>query len=415
LKDTSTAVTIPPLYNETPLLMLLIAVTAIGPLALNIFIPSMPGLQSALATDYATVQLTLTLYLLGTAVAQLFLGSWSDRFGRRPVLLLGLALFLIGSLASALATSIGLLIGARIVQAVGGCAGMVLGRAIIRDLYPADVAASKIAYVTMAMVVAPMLAPTLGGFLDVWFSWRAGFVAVAAFAGVVLIATLRLLPETHRELQPLTGLGRMFIGFIGLLRSPLFCGYALNSAFASAIFFAFLAGAPYVMVEILGRSPAQYGLYFILVSICYMAGNFIAARLSRRLGINRMLLISAALAVLATTLLVLLAMNAVLTPMAIFGPMMLVAIANGINLPNSISGAISVDPAMTGAASGLAGFLQIATGALATFIVGQLQDNSQWPMVITMFAAAVLAFAALLLVLTTRNRSRRHGSGRADA
>jgi DHA1 family bicyclomycin/chloramphenicol resistance-like MFS transporter len=391
-------------YNEKLTLALLIGATAIGPLALNIFIPSMPGLLAALATDYGSVQLALTLYLLGTAVAQLFLGSWSDRFGRRPVLLLGLVLFLIGSIASAMATSIELLIAARIVQAVGGCAGMVLGRAIVRDMYPPEIAASKIAYVTMAMVVAPMLAPTLGGFLDVWFSWRASFIAVALFGAGVLLFSVRLLPETLREPQPLQSIGRMFLGFFTLLRSPLFCGYALNMAFTAAIFFSFLAGAPYVMVELLERTPAEYGLYFILVSFCYMGGNFIAGRLSRRLGIDRMLLISAVLAVLATGTLLLLALAGILTPMAIFGPMMLVAVANGINLPNSTTGAISVNSRMTGAASGLSGFLQISTGALATYIVGQLQNDNQWPMVLSMFCSALLALAAYLLVFFSARR-----------
>ena len=378
--------------------------SAIGPLALNIFIPSMPGLQTAFATDYATVQLTLTLYLAATAVAQLFLGSWSDRFGRRPVLLLGLILFLIGSVIAALAISIKMLIISRIIQAVGGCAGLVLGRAIIRDLYDQDTAASRIAYVTMAMVIAPMLAPTLGGFLDVWFGWRASFVVLALFGALVLVLTIYLLPETHHERQPLPGIGAMFKGFAVLLRAPLFCGYALNMSFAAAMFFSFLAGAPYIMVELLGRSPAEYGLYFIFISLCYMAGNFIAGRLSKRLGIQRMLLISSTLGVIATTLLLSLALAGILTPWAIFGPMMLVALSNGINLPNSTSGAISVKPQMTGAAAGLSGFMQIATGALVTFLVGWLQQDSQWPMVLMMFAASLLAYAAFILVILVRPR-----------
>lgn len=344
--------------------------------------------------DYATVQLTLTLYLIATAIAQLFLGSWSDRFGRRPVLLLGLVLFLLGSVVAALAASIEMLIAARIIQAVGGCAGMVLGRTIVRDLYEPDIAASKIAYIMMAMVIAPMLAPTVGGFLDVWFGWRASFVVLTLFGAVVLLSITRLLPETHHNLQPLPGLGRMFLNFARLLRSPVFCGYAFNSAFASAIFFSFLAGAPYIMVEILHRSPAEYGLYFILISIFYMLGNFITGRLGRGLGIKRMILMSALLALLATGLLAALALAGILTPMAIFGPMMLVALANGMNLPNSMTGALSVFPTMTGAASGLVGFMQIAIAALATFIVGSLQGDSQWPMVLSMFVSALLAFAA---------------------
>ena len=389
-------------FSKPPSLAILIAVTAVGPLALNIFIPSMPGMQAVFGVDYGTIQLTLTLYLVGTAVAQLFLGSLSDRFGRRPVLLAGLVLFLVGSATAASAVSIEMLIASRIVQALGGCAGLVLGRAIVRDLYDREMAASKIAYVTMAMVVAPMIAPTLGGYLDVWFGWRAGFIAVAVAGALVLGASLLLLHETLREPQPMPGLFGMLDGFATLLRSSTFCGYAFNMAFGSASFFSFLAGAPYIMVELLGRTPSEYGLYFILLSLGYMLGNFLAGRLSRRVGGDRMILIGNLLAFLGVFALLGLAAAGVFTPIAIFGPMIVVTVSNGISLPNATAGAISVDPKSVGAASGLAGFLQIAIGALTTFVVGVLQDDTQFPMILVMLGSTCIAFAALLVVLLGR-------------
>src|SRR5690606_20851902 len=170
----------PGVAQRRPSLAILIAVTALGPMALNIFIPAMPGMTAVFGVDYGTIQLTLTLYLVGLAVAQLFMGPLSDRFGRRPVLLGGIGLFLAGSLAAALAPSIEALIVARIVQAVGGCAGIVLGRAIVRDTHSREASASMIGYITMVMVVAPMLAPLIGGYLDSWFGWRATFITVLA-------------------------------------------------------------------------------------------------------------------------------------------------------------------------------------------------------------------------------------------
>ena len=382
---------------KAPSLVILTAVTATGPLALNIFIPSMPGLQDAFATDYATIQLTLTLYLVSTAIAQLFIGSFSDRFGRRPVMLLGLSLFLLGSVAASLATSIEMLIGSRIIQAIGGCAGIVLSRTMIRDVYEQDLAASKIAYVTMAMVIAPMIAPSLGGFLDVWFSWRASFIAVAVMGAVVLACSVVMLHETHHQKQPMAGLLGLLRSFARLLRLPKFCGYALTAAFSSGMFFAFLAGAPYIMVEIMGRAPSEYGLYFILVSLGYMLGNYIASQWSQRIGTQRMILIALALAFIGVGSLVFIGMAGVLVPLAFFGPMVVIAISNGLSLPNSMAAAIGIRPKAIGTASGLTGFLQISIGALATWVVGWLQDDSQWPMIWVMFAFAWLALGSFLL------------------
>ena len=386
----------PSLQNDKIIFLILILITATGPLALNIFIPSMPGMLAVFNTDYGTVQLTLTLYLVATAIAQLFLGSFSDRFGRKPILIIGLVLFVIGSVLSTLSTSIELLILSRMVQAVGGCAGMVLGRAIVRDLFEPDAAASKIAYIMMVMVVVPMLAPTIGGFLDVWFSWQAGFVVVAIFGALTLILASLRLRESHHDLHPMPSLTSMLANFSQLLKQPIFCAYAMTAAFGTGTFFAFLAGAPYVMIEVLQRPPSEYGLYFILISLGFMSGTFLAGRLSRRLGLKRMVMAGSCLAFLASLLLLGIASFGVVTPLAIFGPMMLVAIANGLSLPNATAGAISVMPRLTGAASGLAGFLQISTGALATFVVGQLQSDNQWPMVLVMSVCTWLALASFL-------------------
>jgi len=384
---------------NSPPLLFLIALAGLGPLALNIFIPSMPGLQAVFAADYATVQLTLTFYLAATAVAQLFLGTWSDRLGRRPVVLMGLLLFTIGSVLAALASSIVLLIGARILQAVGGSVGMVIGRAIVRDTHDEHNAASQIAYITMAMVVAPMIAPALGGYLDIWLGWRASFIAVALAGAVVLPWAFFSLNETLQERRSGAGIATILHDYGRLLRSRRFLAWSATMAFTTAIFFSFLAGAPYVMVHILHRSPGEYGLYFVLVSLGYMSGNFIAGRLSRRLGTHRMIAFGCLLALVGTVLNSALTWVGILSPLSLFGCMAIVAVSNGISLPNATAAAVSVIPELTGTASGLAGFFQIAIGALGTVLVGAVMADSHIPLIIIMQVSAIIAVAALLVGL----------------
>lgn len=381
----------PEIAQPRPSLGILIAVTALGPLALNIFIPAMPGMTAVFGVDYGTIQLTLTLYLVGLAVAQLFMGPLSDRFGRRPVLLGGIGLFLAGSLAAALAPSIEALIVARIVQAVGGCAGIVLGRAIVRDTHSREASASMIGYITMVMVVAPMLAPLIGGYLDSWFGWRATFIAVLAVGGTVLALAWVLLHETHHHRTLGQGPLAMLRGFGVLLREPAFVGYAANVSFTSAVFFAFLAGAPYIMVELLQRPSSEYGLYFMLNAFSYMAGNFASGRLATRIGPDRMILAGSALAIAGVALLTLLTLTVPLAPLIIFAPVMLVGIANGLSLPSATACAISLRPDLAGTASGLVGFLQMMIGSLATLVVGALQDDTALPMAWVMSSAAVIA------------------------
>lgn len=398
---------IPTAIDHRPPLLLLIAVAGIGPLALNIFIPSMPGMTRVFGVSYGTVQLTLTLYLIGVAVAQLFIGALSDKHGRRPVLLVGLILFVLGSGICAAAGTIEMLIAGRIVQAVGGSTGLVLSRAIARDINDHAGATRMVAYITMAMVVAPMLGPAIGGYLEDAFGWWSGFVLVGLLGVVVLLAAVRWLVETHHERRPMPGLSGMLADYATLMRSPCFVGYALNATFSTGVFFSFLAGAPYIMVELLGRSPSEYGLYFMLVSGGYMLGNFTAARLSMRIGTDRMVIYGSALALLGTTLLWVIASGSQPPPLAFFGPTALIGFSNGLSLPNSMVGAVSVDPKLAGTASGLAGFIQMAIGALGTLVVGHLQGETQFPMLTVMTTSAVLAVLAFLLALSAQERLRR--------
>jgi DHA1 family bicyclomycin/chloramphenicol resistance-like MFS transporter len=392
-----------------PPFALLAALTALGPLAQNIFIPSLPALPDVFDAGYGAVQLTLSLFFLGFAVAQLAYGPLADRFGRRPTMLAGLALFCLGTLMCLAANALWVLIVGRFVQAVGGCAGMVLTRAVIRDVHDRETAASVIAYVVMAMVVAPMFAPLIGGVLEEWVGWRGGFAVTGAVGLVVLVAAAATLNETIPARRPLPGLGGTARTYARLLGQPALRAYVGNAAFLTAGFFAFLGGAPYVIVDAMGRPPSEYGLYFVIPAVAYMGANFLAGRISARVGVDRMVALGSAASLAGAALMLAVALAGGFHPLAVFLPMILFSAGNGLGLPNAMAGAVSVDPSYAGTASGLLGFVQMAVGALWSAMAGAAATDSQLPLAALMTAAAALAvlFAALLARLAGKAPAER--------
>lgn len=377
------------------LLALLIAVTAVGPLSLNILAPAMPGLIVTFGAETGTIQLTLSLFLLGMAASQLVLGPLSDRFGRRPVMLAGLALCVVTSLSALAASSVGGLIAARTLQAFGATTGIVIGRAVIRDLYDRDRAASMLGWVTMAMVVAPMIAPLFGGALDTAFGWHAIFVFVGLFAAAVFAWVAVALPET-RAVAASAGPGQMLEEARALLTTPAFLGYALVAAFNSAMFFTFIGGAPHVVVTMMHRSSAVYGVWFIAISFTYMIGNFAAGRWSARYGVDAMIRGGVAVTVFGAAVgfaWVVIAPEA--GPEQIMVPQMIIGFASGFMLPNAIAGAVSVHPRAAGTAAGITGFLQMGLGAGTAQLVGHLLAGAPTAMPL---AAVVLALCVCSLI-----------------
>ncbi|MCR9070360.1 MAG: multidrug effflux MFS transporter [Alphaproteobacteria bacterium] len=388
-----------------PPLWILIVATATGPLALNIFVPSMPGLVGVFQTDYAMVQLALTLYLVAVGVAQLGYGPLSDRFGRRPALIGGLVIYFVANIACMFAWSIESLIVARVLQAIGGCAGMVLGRAIVRDVYDRDRAASAIAIITMAMAVAPAMGPAIGGIIDAQFGWQATFLVPMAVGLVVLAGATMRLNETNLNPIPTIDVTAMLRNYASLLRSRAYIGYAANTAMSVGAFFSFIAGAPYVMIEVLRQGPEVYGFYFVLISVGYMTGNFLASRLSSRLGVDRMIPLGVGVSLCGAVPGFALAWADVVTPLSVFAPMCVVAIGNGLSQPNGISGAVSVNPTIAGAASGLMGFGQMLIGACFTVMVGYFQNDTDHTAMATMILLATMSSALFFLLARTSARS----------
>ncbi len=384
------------------MLALLIAMTAIGPLSLNILMPAVPGLAATFAADPGTVQLTVSLYLLGLAASQLVTGPLSDRFGRRPVVLAGLAFTAVSSVAAIAATSIEALVVARTIQALGASTGLVVGRAIIRDLYDRERAAAMIGWVTMAMVVAPMVAPLIGGVLDTALGWQAIFAFIGIVSAVTLVGAVAALPETQETPMTAGGLVRFLEEARLLVSTPQFVGYTLVAAANSAMFFAFLGGAPHVVVTMMGLSSAVYGLWFAVTSVGYMAGNFFAARSSARIGVDRMIWWGTALSLLGAALAIVLVVGAPdWGPATIFVPQIIISFGAGMLLPNAVAGAVSVRPQAAGTASGITGFLQMGLGAPAAQIVGNMlaDASTALPMVLVMLGLALgcaVAFGGLV-------------------
>jgi MFS transporter, DHA1 family, multidrug resistance protein len=358
-------------------LVTLTVVATLGMLASTIYVPSIPAIASALGTSVARVQLTFVGYLCAFALSMLVLGPMSDRYGRRRVLFAGLAVGVLGSVACFASPTIGFLIAARMMQGVGACAGMVVGRATVRDLYGRDGAAQVIAGLAIAMTLVQSFAPIPGGYLQAWLGWRANFAAVAIFATAALALAVVYLPETRAPYRPATGGGldiarAMLANYIGLIGTRRFLGYALVATGAHAGFHIFAAGAPAVLIGGMGIRPEAYGYYASLPPIGFLVGSFVSNQLSPRLGIDIVIRIGSLVLVPAGLAMLGLALLHVASPYAVVGPMIFVCCGSGLITPNAVAGSLGVDQRIVGAASGLTSFLQMigAAGATAALSFG---------------------------------------------
>jgi DHA1 family bicyclomycin/chloramphenicol resistance-like MFS transporter len=388
-------------HRTAPSLALLSAVTALAFCGLHMIVPALPLLVIAFDDSAAHVQLVLSLYLAGIAVGQLVYGPASDRFGRRPVLVLGLGGFLVGTALCGLAWSLPVLIAGRVLQALGACAGIVLSRAIIRDVYEREAAARGLALVMMVMTLAPAISPAAGAYFAEWCSWRAIFAVLGGLGAVVFVWTIARLDETNRYRSRLD-IGGMARAYAVLGRSPAFVGFALCSACTSASWFTFIAAAPHLLSDALGQPPSTYGLMILLPMATYMVGNGIAARFAQRLGSLRLLLCGRVLAFAAALVMGLWGSAAELNAWTLFVPIAIAEIGDGMTQPAAMAAGLSIEPRLAGTAAGLMGFLSMAAAALGSFVVALLPYNNALGLIAVFgfFVAGGLGFAIFALACT---------------
>jgi DHA1 family bicyclomycin/chloramphenicol resistance-like MFS transporter len=386
----------PPAPVSAPLLLvMLIASIGLPSIGASIAIPSLAEVARDFGTDYGAVALTQTLYLLGLALPQLVYGAVSDRVGRRPTLLTGMGLYVLGSLLCMYSPTIEVLMAGRLCQAIGGCAGIALGRAILRDLYPREKAASSLAYMTMTMAAGPMLAPLLGGLIQESFGWRAIFLPLVLFSAAAFILCWIALPETHRvEEKPRWA--SLAHGFVTLMRHPLYRIYMIPPACLTGIYQAFLSTCSFVAAVFFPMSPVELGLWLLTSVGGFSFGNFLSGRFGQRIGIDRLIKLGAIINLASTLVLAGLLAGGWLTTLGFFGAMVVLNIGHGLSMPNGIASATGVIPGLLGSAAGLTGFLQMATAAVFSIGVGMLVETSVWFLFGTMVALGVVALAAAL-------------------
>lgn len=389
--------------KRAPSIITLIILTGLSTLSMHLFIPSLPAMTVFFETEYRIMQLSVALFLGLNGAAQLIIGPLSDRYGRRPVLIWGLWIYVLGSVGCLIAPDITTFMIFRAVQ-VGAVVALVLGRAIIRDLYDQDQAASMIGYVTMGMAVVPMLAPMLGGFIDQTLGWKANFwvLLITGFAMVALV----WVDVGETNTNPSKSFGKQFRDYPELMTSPRFWGYSLSAGFSAGLYFSFLGGAPFVGSEIFGLAPAELGLFFGLPSLGYFLGNFVSGRWSRKVGINMMILCGALVAIAGVILSLALFLAGAGTPFLFFGCMTFVGLGNGMVLPNAISGSLSVRPHLAGTASGLGGALLLGGGAGLSALAGSLlgPGSGPYPLLYMQILVGLLGIITILLVIRRERR-----------
>lgn len=392
-----TAVSPLPRFAQAPLLLLVAAFLMMQPLSTDLYLASLPSLAEVFSAPPATVQLTLSLFVMGFGAAQLIIGPLSDRFGRRPVALWGLGAYVGATLLCALAPSIALLIAARFVQALGCCAAVIMGRAIVRDAYAPEDSARLIARASTWLSLAPLLGPILGAWLQVRFGWRAAFVALAAFsAGLWMLTALRL-PETNEHKDPqATNPRGLIANYRIVLGARAFWTFALPAALSYGAIFTFISGTSVVLIKVLHVPTAWFGACFAFGVSGYLAGTIVCRRMLPRFGAEHAFRIGTGLSLGAGLLFLCGVLAGVVHWWLVLGAMFLTMLAHGINFPIGQSGAVTPFPRQAGTAAGLLGALSMLVAFLVGTVVGVTHNGTLLPL------ASIACALGLLIFFTAR-------------
>lgn len=379
-----------------PRIVTLTLLAGLASFTLSLMLPALPAMAAWFQTDVATMQLSVSLYLALSAVVQLLIGPVSDRFGRRPVMLVTLAVFLLATLGTIFAPDTGTFLFCRMVQAVVST-GIVLSRAVVRDMVDGPAAASMIGYVTMGMSLVPMIGPLIGGALEQRFGWQSTFWLLFGLGLATLALTFADLGETARR-QAGGTFAQMRL-YPRLLTSRGFWAYCGVASFAAGCFYAFLGGAPYVGAVVHGMSSAEIGAAFALPSAGYMLGNYVSGRHSVRIGSRRMILAGTSVTTFGLAGLALLSATGLSGPWVFFGAMVFLGIGNGMTLPNANGAMLQTLPELAGSASGLGGAISVASGAGLSALASALlpPGSGEMPLILLILLSSLASTSCLWL------------------
>ena len=380
------------------LIFILAAIVALGPLSIDLYLPAMPSMVVFFDTSLSQVQLTLSSYLLGFAVFHLICGPLSDRYGRKPVLLAGLALYVLMSAFCAMAVTIEQLVIYRFFQAMGACCAPTLGRAIVRDIYPPQDAVKALAYVSSLMALAPVIAPSLGGVLVIVGDWRLAFWVLVFFGLVAMVLTVFCVPESLPQKQTLKP-SNIAGNYLSLLRHKQYIGSVLTSACLYSGAFAFLSGASFVLIDFMGVNPLFFGLYFLFIVAGYIIGNLFTARIAHAWRPANLFKTGIAVSFFPSLLMVGFCYWQWYYPILMVIPVLFVTMGIGLVLPQAMAVALKPFPHMAATASALMGFLQMSVAGLAGLLVGIFLVDEPMPMALVIMGTATSAGVCYFLLL----------------
>lgn len=370
-------------------LLLLMAITS--PVALNIYSPAMPDMVTSLGSTQFLVQLGTTLYLLTLAIGQFFAGPLADKFGRRPLLLIGFFLHVLGGVVAITSVDVSQLLIGRILQALGGCTGTMLARAIILDNHSKDKAAGIIGYMTMAIAISQAVMPTFGGYTNLLWGWQSVIMVNIVLGGLVLLFAYYYLPEQkNKDTRPFT-LSLILSKYQLVFEAKSYVFFALSGTLIASCFFAFLNSAPFIVRTHLGGNSAQYGIWFLSVAIGFMIGSFSAGKLSHKLGTDKMVLLGNTICLLSGLSMCVLLLKWGVTYQNLFIPMACFTFGRGISQPSAQSSALNCVRTATGTASGMLGFIQLLVGALVAQVMPIVFHTSLIALPIFLIIASIAA------------------------